>query len=139
MARSVRVGARFGADRADLYPLLFVLPDSLVLTIAGSAVTAWNPYDMSEMALANVPNNQQLLYPASGASAILPLTPANNYTATILGCGGINMANVDANWSVGHHSARADLAGTTPGPTFRPTSPPRPASPCSTRVPTRNG
>ena len=30
-------------------------------------------------------------YPASGSSVMLPLTPANNYTATILFCGGSNM------------------------------------------------
>lgn len=97
------------ADHADLYPLLWTLPDSLVLAIAGNSVTAWNPYDMSEMALPSVPNNQQLLYPASGASAILPLTPANNYTATVIGCGGINVANVDANWCV--RSLRPALTG----------------------------
>ena len=59
---------------------------------------------MSEMALPNVPNQQQLNYPASGASAIFPLTPANNYTVTFIGCGGINVANADANWCVGHRS-----------------------------------
>ena len=30
-------------------------------------------------------------YPASGASVMLPLTPANNYTATVLFCGGQNL------------------------------------------------
>lgn len=30
------------------------------------------------------------VYPASAATAMLPLTPANNYTATILFCGGSN-------------------------------------------------
>ena len=31
------------------------------------------------------------VYPASGAVAMLPLTPANNYTPTIIFCGGSNM------------------------------------------------
>lgn len=30
-------------------------------------------------------------YPGSAATALLPLTPANNYTATILMCGGTNL------------------------------------------------
>ena len=36
------------------------------------------------------------VYPASGATAMLPLTPANNYSQTILFCGGNNMT--DAQW-----------------------------------------
>src|SRR5712664_3093137 len=31
------------------------------------------------------------VYPASGANAMLPLTPANNYTPTIIFCGGQSM------------------------------------------------
>ena len=31
------------------------------------------------------------VYPASGGTAMLPLTPDNNYTATILFCGGSNI------------------------------------------------
>ena len=31
------------------------------------------------------------MYPASGAVAMLPLTPANNYTPTLLFCGGSDM------------------------------------------------
>lgn len=36
------------------------------------------------------------MYPASGANAMLPLTPANNYSQTILFCGGSDMP--DASW-----------------------------------------
>jgi Domain of unknown function (DUF1929) len=35
------------------------------------------------------------VYPASGAVAMLPLTPANNYTPTILFCGGSDMPDQD--------------------------------------------
>ena len=37
------------------------------------------------------------VYPASGANAMLPLTPANGYTPTILFCGGQYLPN-DASW-----------------------------------------
>lgn len=38
-----------------------------------------------------MPNNVVRVYPASGAVAMLPLTPANNYTPSILFCGGSDM------------------------------------------------
>jgi len=38
-----------------------------------------------------MPNNVARVYPASGAVAMLPLTPANNYLPTILFCGGSDM------------------------------------------------
>lgn len=38
-----------------------------------------------------MPGNVIRVYPASGAVAMLPLTPANNYTPTVLFCGGNDM------------------------------------------------
>lgn len=38
-----------------------------------------------------MPENIARVYPASGATAMLPLTPANNYTPTVLFCGGSDM------------------------------------------------
>lgn len=38
-----------------------------------------------------MPNGVVRVYPASGAVAMLPLTPANNYTPTVLFCGGTDM------------------------------------------------
>ena len=43
-----------------------------------------------------MPNGVIRVYPASGATAMLPLTPANNWTPTILFCGGSAIA--DADW-----------------------------------------
>lgn len=43
-----------------------------------------------------MPNNVARVYPASGAVAMLPLTPANNYNPTILFCGGTDMP--DSAW-----------------------------------------
>ena len=42
-----------------------------------------------------MPNGVVRVYPASGGAAMLPLTPANNYTPTILFCGGSDMAADD--------------------------------------------
>lgn len=41
-----------------------------------------------ETSLPNITHAQKT-YPASGATAMLPLTIANNYTPTILMCGGM--------------------------------------------------
>jgi hypothetical protein len=42
-----------------------------------------------------MPGEVVRVYPASGAVAMLPLTPANNWTPTILFCGGSNMPSDD--------------------------------------------
>jgi Domain of unknown function (DUF1929)/Alphaherpesvirus glycoprotein E len=43
-----------------------------------------------------MPGNVVRVYPASGATAMLPLTPANNYTPTVIFCGGSDMP--DSAW-----------------------------------------
>jgi hypothetical protein len=43
--------------------------------------------------LPDMPGKIVRVYPASGANAMLPLTPANNYTPTILFCGGTSIAD----------------------------------------------
>lgn len=77
---------------------------------AGYDVIAWNPATMAETALPNLPR-AAAVYPASGVSAMLPMTPATNYTASILICGGVEQPNTDAVWSV----ARRRLALTAQG------------------------
>lgn len=42
-----------------------------------------------------MPNGVARVYPASGATAMLPLTPANNWTPTIIFCGGSAMSADD--------------------------------------------
>lgn len=46
-------------------------------------------------------------YPASGATAMLPLTPANNYTATIVFCGGTDLLADQwvTNWNIAGYAA----------------------------------
>ena len=54
-------------------------------------------YDANvETPLPDMPGQIVRTYPASGANAMLPLTPANNYTPTIIFCGGQSMP--DADW-----------------------------------------
>ena len=51
----------------------------------------WDHSINQETQLPAMPNGVARVYPASGATAMLPLTPANNYTPTILFCGGSDM------------------------------------------------
>ena len=47
-----------------------------------------------------MPNGVACVYPASGAVVMLPLTPANKYTPTVLFCGGFDMpADYHGNYS----------------------------------------
>lgn len=55
---------------------------------AGWATTLLNYTSLEEQRLPNITHAQRT-YPASGSSALLPLTVANNYTATFLFCGGL--------------------------------------------------
>ena len=52
-----------------------------------------------------MPNGVARVYPASGAVAMLPLTPANNYTPTVLFCGGTDMpADYYGDYSAPHYN-----------------------------------
>ena len=62
----------------------------------GFLLVLWDPIANQETPLPDMPGAVVRVYPASGATAMLPLTPANNYTPTILFCGGSNMS--DADW-----------------------------------------
>jgi hypothetical protein len=53
----------------------------------------WDYDNNVETTLPDMPGNVARVYPASGAVAMLPLTPANNYTPTIIFCGGSNMTD----------------------------------------------
>lgn len=71
----------------NLYPLTYLLPSGNLMVQAnwGTAILdykAQKEYQLPDMIHA------VRTYPASAGTAMLPLTPANNWTATILFCGG---------------------------------------------------
>ena len=51
-------------------------------------VVLWDHVKNNETPLPDMPNGVIRVYPASGATSMLPLTPANNWTQTLLFCGG---------------------------------------------------
>lgn len=56
----------------------------------------WDYNTNTETPLPDMPGGVVRVYPASGAVAMLPLTPANNYNPTVLFCGGSDMP--DSAW-----------------------------------------
>jgi hypothetical protein len=65
----------------------------------------WNDTSNTETPLPDMPKGIIRVYPASGATAMLPLTPANNWTPTVLFCGGTIIS--DEGWG-GYAGPTAD-------------------------------
>lgn len=80
----------------NMYPHMYVLPSGNMFMQANYSTTIWTPANDSYQPLPDMPGQVVRVYPASGATAMLPLTPANQYTPTILFCGGF--ATTDALW-----------------------------------------
>ncbi|ORY35349.1 glyoxal oxidase N-terminus-domain-containing protein [Naematelia encephala] len=71
----------------NLYPLTWLMPSGKLFMQANLSTIL---YDYNTTEVTNLPDMpfSTRVYPASAATAMLPLTPANNYTATIVFCGG---------------------------------------------------
>ncbi|SCV67311.1 BQ2448_5957 [Microbotryum intermedium] len=82
---------------ANLYPLTWLLPNGNVFMQADWKTQILDPIMWEETLLPDVPIAQRT-YPASGATVMLPLTPANNYKVTLLFCGGLTPERDD--WDV---------------------------------------
>lgn len=73
----------------NLYALTWMLPSGKLFMQANRSTILYDWHKDSYTYLADMPYAVRV-YPASAATAMMPLTPANNYTATILFCGGSN-------------------------------------------------
>ncbi|KIS70996.1 glyoxaloxidase 2 [Mycosarcoma maydis] len=80
----------------SLYPIAYLMSSGEVFIQAGREAILWNYDQQSERAFAKIPGAPRV-YPASGGSAMLPLTPADDYKETILFCGGTSLGKV-SNW-----------------------------------------
>ena len=74
----------------NLYPLTWLLPSGKLLIQSNLQAEIYDWKTNVEEPLPNIPNAVRV-YPASAATAMFPLTPANKWTATILFCGGTNL------------------------------------------------
>jgi len=73
------------------YAHTYLMPSGKMLVQANLSTILWDPAQNVETPLPDMPKGVVRVYPASGAVAMLPLTPANNYTPTVLFCGGTDM------------------------------------------------
>ncbi|TFK65940.1 glyoxal oxidase [Pluteus cervinus] len=80
----------------NAYAHAFQMPSGRMFVQANLSTILWDYNQNVETPLPDMPNGVVRVYPASGAVAMLPLTPANNWEPTILFCGGSDMP--DAAW-----------------------------------------
>ena len=71
----------------NLFPLTWLMPSGRLFMQAYYTTILYDLTTKKELALPDMPYAARV-YPASAATAMLPLTPDNNYTPTILFCGG---------------------------------------------------
>jgi hypothetical protein len=82
----------------------------------------WDYNANVEIPLPDMPGHVVRVYPASGGVAMLPLTPANNYTPTVIFCGGSDMPDYDwgnymyPNINTWEYPASKDCQRLTPEP-----------------------
>lgn len=99
------------------YALTWLLPSGNLLIQSNLKAEIFDWQNNIEQPLPDIPHSVRV-YPASGATAMLPLTPANNWTATILFCGGTdlqpNQWMTNPNWNVAAYPADDTCVSITP-------------------------
>ncbi|KAJ7723558.1 glyoxal oxidase [Mycena metata] len=97
----------------NLYPLTYLLPSGKVLMQANRATMMLDPKTHKEYQLDDMPDAVRA-YPASAGNIMLPLTPANNWTATVLFCGGSDNDDWSTDWNIAALPASASCVRITP-------------------------
>lgn len=99
------------------YALTWLLPSGNLLIQSNLKAEVFDWQNNVESPLPDIPHSVRV-YPASGATAMLPLTPANNWTATVLFCGGTNLQPnqwmTNPNWNVAAYPADDTCVSITP-------------------------
>ncbi|THH26759.1 hypothetical protein EUX98_g7431 [Antrodiella citrinella] len=100
---------------ANLYPLTWLLPSGKVFMQANWGTAILDYKAQQEFELPDMIHAVRT-YPASAGTAMLPLTPANNWTATILFCGGTDLQSDQwkTNWDIASYPASSSCVTITP-------------------------
>ncbi|GAA5871817.1 hypothetical protein JCM8547_003279, partial [Rhodosporidiobolus lusitaniae] len=80
---------------SNLYPIMITLPSGYVFMAANQIAMLYDPENNVERRIKSFPNGVTITYPGSAANALLPLTVENNWTPSVLFCGGTT-ADLDA-------------------------------------------
>ncbi|KAJ7612995.1 glyoxal oxidase [Roridomyces roridus] len=86
----------FKTSGLNAYPHTFLLNSGKLFLQANLSTMIWDSETNTETDLPDMPNGVVRVYPASAATAMLPMTPANNWQQTIIFCGGTDMP--DSAW-----------------------------------------
>ncbi|KAF7321783.1 hypothetical protein MKEN_00700100 [Mycena kentingensis (nom. inval.)] len=97
----------------NLFALTWLLPSGKLLMQANRATILLDPKTHKESSLQNMPDAVRA-YPASAGTIMLPLTPANNWTATVLFCGGTNNDDWGRDWDISSLPASTSCVRITP-------------------------
>ncbi|KAI9463565.1 glyoxal oxidase [Lactarius psammicola] len=99
----------------NLYPLIFLLPSGRLLVQANWQTALLDHRRGIEYRIDDIPDAVRT-YPASAGVVMMPLTPANNWTATIMFCGGTNIGSNEwvTNWNIAQHAASSSCVQITP-------------------------
>lgn len=101
---------------ANLFPLVWLLPSGRLILQSNWATSLLNYTSNEETPLDDMPDAVRV-YPASAGTVMLPLRAANNWTATILFCGGSNVQPkrwTSPSFIVPRHSASTSCVTLTP-------------------------
>lgn len=103
----------------NLFPLVWLLPSGNLFVQAEYQAEIFDYKNKIEYPISDIPDCVRV-YPASAGTAVFPMTPENNWTATIIFCGGTflesdqwttdwNISQYPANESCVHISPDVDL------------------------------
>lgn len=100
---------------ANLFSLTWLLPSGNLFIQTNLATEVFDYKNNIEYPLANVPHAVRT-YPGSAATAMMPLTPANNWTATIMLCGGTDLQPDQwvTTWNIAAYPADSTCVSMTP-------------------------
>ncbi|KAI9435759.1 glyoxal oxidase [Lactarius indigo] len=99
----------------NLYPLVFLLPSGRLLVQANWQTALLDHRQGVEYRIDDIPDAVRT-YPASAGVVMMPLTPANNWTVTVMFCGGTNIGSNEwvKNWNIAQHEASSSCVQITP-------------------------
>ncbi|KAF7332132.1 hypothetical protein MKEN_00094200 [Mycena kentingensis (nom. inval.)] len=116
----------FKTSGLNSYPHAYLMASGKMFLQANVSTALWDYNTNVEEALPEMPGGVVRVYPGSGATAMLPMTPANNWQQTVIFCGGSDMPEADwgnfafpfrNTWDV---PASKDCQRITPEPTSGP-------------------
>jgi hypothetical protein len=99
----------------NLFPLTWLLPSGNLFIQAEFKAEIFDYKSNTEYYINDIPDAVRV-YPASGATAMFPMTPANNWTSTIIFCGGTDLQSTQwvTNWPIASYPASTSCVKITP-------------------------